>query len=343
MEHYIRSRYLIIAAILFVLCLAWQPVVAQNYFSVIGTVFDGNGRAPVPSIRVSLEDENSQPIKTVFSSSSGRFQFGRIKAGNYRLTVATAGLPFEPTSVAVELQSMTRSESTSITEEPVLVDIVLKRKKQQSADSSPGVVFAQDVPAAAREEFNRGANKIKKDSTAGIEALTKAIELFPDYFDAQELLGTEYVKQGQFERGSEILLKAVKTNPKAFTSMYGLGVAYLNLNRFDESIRWLEGSVEGDPARPNTLMMLGLAYGKSGRLSDSEKSLVKAYQLGGASVADVHLYLAGIYNKQEKFGDARREMELYLKEAKGIKDNTQIITMIATLKEKEKKQQQRPK
>jgi len=48
--------------------------------------------------------------------------------------------------------------------------------------------------------------------------------------------------------------------------------------------------------------------------------------------------LAGIYNKREKFGDAWRELELYVKEAKGLKDKSQLREMIARLKAKEKKQ-----
>jgi len=46
--------------------------------------------------------------------------------------------------------------------------------------------------------------------------------------------------------------------------------------------------------------------------------------------------LAGIYNKREKFGDAWRELELYVKEAKGLKDKSQLREMIARLKAKEK-------
>ena len=64
----------------------------------------------------------------------------------------------------------------------------------------------------------------------------------------------------------------------------------------------------------------------------------KAYEQGGADAADAHLYLAGIYNKREKFGDAWRELELYVKEAKGLKDKSQLREMIARLKAKEKKQ-----
>ena len=79
-----------------------------------------------------------------------------------------------------------------------------------------------------------------------------------------------------------------------------------------------------------------MAYGEAGLLDQAEGALKKAYEQGGADASDAHLYLAGIYNKREKFGNAWRELELYLKEAKGLKDTSQIKEMIARLKAKDK-------
>jgi tetratricopeptide (TPR) repeat protein len=118
--------------------------------------------------------------------------------------------------------------------------------------------------------------------------------------------------------------------------MYGLGVAFLNIKKFDDSIAWLEKAAAGDSNNADLFMKLGIAYGNRGALSESETALKKANEMG---LADAHLYLAGIYNKQEKYGDAWRQLELYLKEAKGIKEKTKINEMIANLKAKEKAKQ----
>src|SRR6185503_11074273 len=102
---------------------------------------------------VSLEDENSQPIKTVFADASGRFQFRGLRAGSYRVRVEPAGLPFEPAAVAVELLSMTNSGvNDSRTEDTTPVDITLRRKR--TANGTPAVIFVQEIPAQAREEFS---------------------------------------------------------------------------------------------------------------------------------------------------------------------------------------------
>jgi hypothetical protein len=95
----------------------------------------------VPSVRVSIVDENYQPIRTVFSDSSGRFQISRLRAGSYYLRVESTGLPCEEYSRQIDLYSMTRRASS--TEEPTLEDVILRRKKLRNpaTGAPPGVVF----------------------------------------------------------------------------------------------------------------------------------------------------------------------------------------------------------
>ena len=149
------------------------------------------------------------------------------------------------------------------------------------------------------------------------------------------MLGTVSMKLGQFENAVPILIRANAVNDKAGSIMYALGFACLQLKRSDEAIEWFQKSAAQDSGNANTYMMLGLAYGHSGQLDQAETALKKAYQLGKANAADAHLYLAGIYDKRARYGDASRELELYLKEARGLKDKNQIKDMIAKLKAKE--------
>jgi len=90
--------------------------------------------------------------------------------------------------------------------------------------------------------------------------------MFPDYFEALDLLGTEYVKTGQYEEGATFLLRAVTVNNKSYPSMYALGVGFLKLNRFDESIEWLQKASLGDPNNANVFHDAGGRLRKPGRL-----------------------------------------------------------------------------
>lgn len=323
-------------ALVLTYALAIQPLIMlQGFFTVFGTVRDEDGRV-VSSVRVSIVDENYQPRGTVIADTSGHYRFRNLRPGSYVLRVEPSGLPYEEFSKQIDLYSLTPRASTF--EEPTVEDIVLKHKRSRSNSiGTPGVVFLQVVPPAAREEFEHAQTSIRdKNSAAGIAGLKRAIEIFPDYFDALELLGTEYVKLKQFESAIPILTRALAVNNKSASSLYALGVAQLKLGQYNASIETLRSAIDLNPANHNSSLMLGVAYGESGSLDQAEWALKMAYQLGGANASDAHLYLAGIYDKRKKYGEAAHELELYLKEAKGLKDKSQIKEMIVRLKAKKK-------
>jgi tetratricopeptide (TPR) repeat protein len=306
---------------------------SQTSFTILGTVRDKGGR-PVPSIRVSLLNQDYQTMGTEFADTSGRFKFNAVPQGRYSVRVEPVGTPYEEQTQQFELVSL--SASTNRRQETHMVDFILKTKRSTTMSSEPGVIFSQTVPANAKAEYERGLSGLKDSSSDdGIMALTRAIELFPDYYAALELLGTEYVKREKFDAAVPLLLHAQEVNRNAPRTLYALGVAHLKLKRSAEAVDWLLKASAYDADNSNIYMMLGLAYG-SNRMDDAEAAFKKAYKLGGPQVADVHLYLAAIYNKKEHYPEAVRELELYLKESKEVKDRNQIKTMIDSIKAKQK-------
>jgi tetratricopeptide (TPR) repeat protein len=325
---------------LFVLLGFLLAALAPQTFNILGSVRD-NGGQPVSSIRISVVDENYTPLRTVFTDNSGRFRLTGLSSGRYVLRVEVTGTPFEEQSVQLDLQALRIRRGGG--SEPYPVEIVLKRKKEEKEADGDRLVFAQTVPEAARVEYERGASNFRDNKPElAVVSLKKALELFPDYFQALELLGTEYVKRGDYDPAVPILSHALQINRTAKRSLYALGVAYLKLNRAGEAVEWLKRCSEIDSNNPNVFMMLGIAFGNNQDLSEAEAALKKAYELGKSLAADAHLYLAGIYSKQEKYDDAIRELELYLKESKDIKNTAPIKEMISKLKEK-KKASSRPK
>jgi tetratricopeptide (TPR) repeat protein len=216
-----------------------------------------------------------------------------------------------------------------------MVDFRLKLRKAEAGAAAPGVIFVQPVPPAAREQFDKGVGSLNdKKTESAIQFFQKAIELYPDYFLALELLGTEYVKGGMYDKAVPILSRATQVNPNASKSLYALGVAHLKTNHSAEAVNWLQRAADKDAKNANAFMMLGLAHGNLGSYGESETAFKKAYLLGKSNVAEVHFYLAGIYHKQHRYADAVRELELFLKESKDIKDRDQIKGLILKFKEK---------
>jgi tetratricopeptide (TPR) repeat protein len=301
-------------------------------FTILGSVRDQTGQA-VSGVRISLLDDNYGPLRTMFVDGSGRFKVTGIGSGVYLVRIETQGTPFEEQQQRLELQSLRIRGAGN---ETVTIDFVLKPRKGQPIPSG-GPLFAQPVPEQAKDEYEKGAASLRNNKQeAGYAALRRALEIFPDYFDALELLGTEYVKRGQFEPALPILMRAIEVNKRASKSFYALGVAHLKLNHHAESAEWLSKAAELDSGNPNVFMMLGLAHGNNRAFDQSETAFKKALRLGGQAAAEAHFYLAGIYNQQERYRESWQELERYLKEAKDIKDRNLVKGMIEKMKEKEK-------
>lgn len=305
-------------------------------FIIVGTVRDKAGRA-VAGVRVSVLDENFQPIRTIFVDSSGQFFVRGLSPGRYQFNIETTGTPYQDQSSGwIELQALrVRPGGT----ETFPLDFVLTIKPTKESPKRGTMVFAQEVPAPARLEYERGVKLLYNHKPAtGLAALQQAIRLYPDYFDALELLGTEQVKAGRYEMGIPILKQALSVNNRAVKSLYSLGVAYLKLNRLAEAIDQLTQAANLDPTNVNTLMMLGLAYGNQQQLAEAEGAFQKALKLGGAAIAEAHFYLASIYEKQKKYETAAKELELFLQESKDVKNPAQVKELIQKLREKSHQQ-----
>ncbi len=318
-------------AIVFLFNLALSFASFQS-FAVLGTVRDQSGQA-VSGIRVAIADDNFQQIRTILIDASGRFTIRALPPGRYTFRVETTGTLFEEQSQVLELYSTRRRAGST---ETFSIDFVLKLKRSKTM-APVGIIFAQEIPTAAKSQYERATNYLKNgDSQQAITSLKKALELFPTYFDALELLGTEYVKADQFEDALPLLTRALEVNRSAHKSLYAQGVAYLRLNHPNDAIESLKKSAELVPSNPNAPIMLGLAYRQLQDFKQAEIAFKKALQLGGTAMADAHFYLAGLYEKQGQYSEAVRELELFLKESKNNNNAAQIKSLIEKLREKAK-------
>jgi tetratricopeptide (TPR) repeat protein len=215
------------------------------------------------------------------------------------------------------------------------VDFSLSSKQGNLPASSTGVIFVQEVPEPARKEYQRGAALIQKDDrTEGIAALKKAIELFPLYFDALELLGTEYVKTQEFELAVPVLTKAVEVNSSAFQSWNSLGVAQYNLKQIDQAVDSMRRAVSLNQKSATANFWMGMLLRQTKKLEQAETYLKQADQLAGAKSADIKWQLALLYNQLQKYAESANELELFLKLQPDSRDREQIEKLIKQLRQK---------
>lgn len=317
-----------------------MPIQGRN--SITGFIFDSS-RRPIQDVYVELKARaGGSDLGRTRTDGSGRYQFRSLTDGTYTIEILPYGTNYKRQSRDVEIYNPSMipgAGSQTIQEDFYLV--ADKNAAGSSSSGAPGTVFLQEVPAPARESYDKAVAELEaKRIEPGLAGLRRAIEQFPNYYAALERLGSEYVQhfnqRQYYEAAYLILSKAVEVNPRGYMSHYALGIALYNLKQYDKAMLSLQKAAELAPNSVNPHFWLGIVAIRAGQTAQAEKSFKRAYALGGNKVPDVHMYLARIYSDSKRYREAANEIELLMKEDPTARLNESLKRLLVQLREKAK-------
>jgi len=293
----------------------------QSLYSISGHVSD-NSRSPIPDLQVELLNDVDSVIRRTKTNDSGLFQFNRLPPGVFQVRVQTYG-----TSYVGGQSRRVQLERTRAFEQ---VDFVLTTKRTTASSPGPGVVFVQEVPVQARKEFERGVLLLQKSEQQkeAVQSLAKAIELFPTYFEALEMLGTEYVKLQDFDAAIPMLTKAIEINSRAHHSLSALSVAQYNLKQLPAAVESMKRAITHNQKSAQANLWLGMLLRQAEKLDEAETYLKRAGKLADHKLADVHWQLALLFGQAKRYKEAADELELFLKLQPDARDTENIKKLI---------------
>ena len=309
-----------------------EPLNTSNVFvphqaaiSISGHVTDG-GRRPIPDLQVELLNDVDSVIQRTKTDGSGLFGFRKLSEGIFQVRVQTFGTSYLSQTKRVQLERYRAFEQ---------LDFVLVMKGSASTRATSGAVFVQEVPAEARKEYERGAALLQKTEQRkeGLETLKKAIEIFPSYFDALELLGTDYVNNKEYEPAIPVLTKAIEVNRRAYQSLNLLSVAQYNLKQLPEAVESMRRAITLNQGSANANLWLGMLLKQAGKLDEAETYLKQADNLAGSKSPDAHWQLALLFNQLKRYTEAADQLELFLKTQPEAKDTELIKKLIQRLRQ----------
>lgn len=321
----------------------FQSVQGRN--SIAGRVTSSN-EAGVANVAVFLLNDGYGQRAQTYTDGSGRFYFRNLSTGNYYVQVEGGSAGFERQTQRIEVNPYDPSGSTG-GRETFRIDFVLKsvsstNKRTSSEPAVPGaasVLFVQDVPVAAKDAYRQGEESLKKsDLKTAEKSLVRAIELFPDYYDALDLLGSEYVRHEFFDDAAPLLAHAVEVNKNAWHSFYGLGVSLIELNRRVEGLEALRRAVSLNANSVNASMRLGLELSKDEVYTDEAiKLFTVVTKKAGKQMPEAFLALAALYSKKTEYRDAAEALAEYLRVVPHAEHRDEIKRKIQELRQKESK------
>jgi thioredoxin-like negative regulator of GroEL len=305
------------------------PTLQTSSNSISGHV-SNDQRMPLADLRVELLNEVDSVIRTVKTDGSGLFVFRKLSDGTFQVRVQTSGTNYVSQTKRVDLA---RPHGFGAAFEEL--DFVLVTNDNAGRTQRPGVVFVQEVPDAARRQFQRASELLNKSKNRAeaLVALKSAIELYPQYFDALELLGTEQVKDREYEAAIPLLTKALEINARAFASAFALGVAQYNLKQMEPAIESFRRAVSLNEKSINANLWLGIALRQSNRPHEAEPYLKRADVLADSKLPDAHWQLALLFNQLKRYKEAADELETFLKVQPDTRDVELIKKLIQRLRQ----------
>lgn len=113
---------------------------------------------------------------------------------------------------------------------------------------------------------------------------------------------------------------------------FKLGVVLNRRDQFEQAAEELKKAVTINDSAANAQLLLGATLLQLNRLDESEKSLLRAYEIAGPGAGNAQMFLGQLYLMQQKPAAALKAFEQYLKDVPAAPNAVQIKAEIDRLK-----------
>ncbi len=273
------------------------------------------GQAPPVDVEVRVTEllHHEQPVEyaliellhfpggllwTTHSDSSGRAKFSNLKPDSYIVRASKQG--FQSQEVRVEARRGDRFYQVSIQ---------LQSDEPERTQTPAGTVSSRSlaIPPSALSELQKGTEFLngKKDPGASISHFQRAIEAFPNYYEAYFLKGMAYLQLNALDEARVALGKAIELEPKNLAPYHPLAVVLFSSKHYDEAEALLAKASKMDPAGWRWPFELARCYAAQGQWEKALQYGQMAHEQPDAP-PKVHLLMSDIYSN---IGDNTKALE----------------------------------
>jgi tetratricopeptide (TPR) repeat protein len=322
------------AAVTAVLC---RPASAREAIvPMFGGIVYADGRPIERAIGVRLEAEDRSLISTTATIGSGRFIFRALELdidANYYLIINESGFKdLRYRVVAGYFLPDSASPGIAHSSGLVMLDIESLPPEKKARRGGPVAVDTRQLTAEVSTEARREYHLALKDGAEGkskemVAHLEKALDLAPEYYDALNRLGSEYIRTGQLEKARTILERAEALNPNDPIPLTNLGILQFQQGErlaeaggdnaaeagpfYRNAMEFFEKALRLNPLDPRVNVYLGITCYRLGFYEKSEALLTNALALDGR-LQEARLTLISLYHRLHRYADALKQIEEYL-------------------------------
>ncbi len=331
----------IIFSVIFFLAAGSLVGIAQDMYvpSLSGRVL-ADGRPVTRMVEVRLEGMDSSIVATAHTLGNSEFTFRDVRlqsAREYYLVIRDPD--YQETRYRLYYQdfeedTLNKGIFTHIGIITINMESIPPEKDLIEGPKAVSVrQLTAEIPEKAQEEYDKALEDIAAgDGKSAVEHLEKAIQLAPEYYNALNKLGVEYLNDRRYRKAEEVLNRAHDIDPNDPLPLTNLGVLYFqegeeiasdksgkDATRLKEvealnnkAVEALEKALLLDPLAPRVNFYLGTALYRVGSYERAEVLLLNALERDG-TLHEARMTLLNIYSRQQRYDAALEQITAYLK------------------------------
>jgi tetratricopeptide (TPR) repeat protein len=277
-------------------------------------------------------------LRSVMTDDTGQYAINDVPRGRYSLVASNPAAPEQNSERAdVELSRYSGQR--------VVVNIYLRPGAKVTSGketTSTGVSVAeasQHVPKGAQKEFEKAIRLGEKQQfDHALISFNRAIELFPEYFQAIAQRGHLRLSMGKFMEAEKDFGEALELNPQYEPALRGTGICKIREGKYADALKELDQAVTLEPRDASAYLFLGFANASLDRREKARAALLKALSLDAVGSARAHVYLANLDMKENRNREAAAELEAYLAQVPNAPDADKLRVLLAKIKSQQPKQ-----
>lgn len=284
--------------------------VTGRSLEVRGAVRYADTEKPAELIRVDLLSQTLQTVATAYTHGHGNFEFYGIAPGAYFLSVKVHG--YQEVREPLEIVASSR----------VGIQLYLLPEVSIRTESNEASVNVRQLslPKDARAAFLRGVERLYRrgDAKGSIGQFERAVEEYPDYYEAYHTLGVAHLELGQREAAEKAFRKSIQVSEQtyapAFVSLAGMRNSE---KRYEEALVLARRAMELDATGFECHFEISRALLNLGRIPEAEVSMRETQQRK-PDFPDIYLLYANLSMRKRDLSGLIASLEEYLKlEPKG--------------------------
>jgi Flp pilus assembly protein TadD len=320
-------RPFLVSFLLFLASTAWAG-------HITGQVRLENGQL-ADNVRVQLRSDTIAYQTETQTDRQGRFVFDGIPLTVFHLWIEFPGYHTYNTTIDISMSKMSyegitlqRDRSKDVKEVP-----------PEGPNATVDARIAQ-IPPEAKSEFQSGQKALDaKDGPGAITHFQKAIDLFPNYAEAYQLMGGAYLGGGNLAMAESAFVKAVTIEERMVNAQLALGLTRNLMGKTREAEQPLQRAVQLDPKNPDAHFELAKNQYALQKFANAEAQAAKALELKPQN-PPVYVVLGYSLLRQKKGSQAEEAFRKFLQIAPTSPMAPDIKQVVAMIEQHEKQTRQ---